>query len=214
MMQGFLRTQVSRRAPFIVRIPQASQAGRWLSASCRPESGSGNDDNTTNDSFRIFDMPYSFNVDEKNLREIYREHMKKLHPDKHSQKSSSIQVDLERQAAAVTNAYDTLKRPHVRATHLLELLGHPMEESATGELVGPDFLMDIMEIRQDIENITDDKALRPLYESNKTRIDETCHQLTAAFEAKDMDKALQLTAQLQYWNRIHETLREKMDSME
>ena len=137
--------------------------------------------------------------------------MRDLHPDKQQGKNLADQKELEQQAAAITNAYDTLKRPHVRATHLLELLGFPIE--GTGTLSG-DFLAQIMRVREEIDAARSDVEMKPLFDANVRRIDQTCRDLEAAFQTKDMNKALQLTAELQYWNRIDETLRDKMESLE
>jgi molecular chaperone HscB len=174
------------------------------------------------DAFRLFDLPYKFMIDHEALRSTYREFMKDLHPDRqhmnHNPSSTTAAAAAVVEPAVVTDAYDTLKRPHLRATHLLQVLGHPMDEDAavgSMQLVGDAFLMEIMRIREDIENAaTDDAALKPLLDQNLQRIEETCHKLDVAFEAQNMPEALQLTAQLQYWNRIDETLREAMDSLE
>ena len=54
------------------------------------------------------------------------------------------------QAASVTDAYSELKQPHRRASHLLELIGGPLTEGDNGSLLGPPFLMEIMELREEV----------------------------------------------------------------
>lgn len=137
-----------------------------------------------------------------------------FHPDKHSNKDVEEQEAFEKQASAVTRAYDTLKHPHTRATHLLEMLGHPMEDQSTGDLVGNVFLMEIMEVREIIDNTVGDDELRPLLLENQKEIDETSELLARAFEEPNLVKALELTAQIQYFTRIDETIREKMKSLD
>ena len=58
------------------------------------------------------------------------------------------------QAASVTDAYSELKQPHRRASHLLELIGGPLTEGDNGSLLGPPFLMEIMELREELEGAT------------------------------------------------------------
>ena len=201
------------------------------------------------DFFRVFDLPYEFAIDEQMLREKYRAFMKDLHPDQEQQRyqqrqnttnsinntsSSRNSSDTTREtnpphdASAVTRAYDALKRPHVRAMHLLKLLGHPIEEHESQSqqqqsqpqqsqqpLVGACFLMDVMMQREELEEARHDQmALKRLFDRNGTRMLECVHQLETAFAQRDWAAARTGTAQLQYWNRLDETLREALDSLE
>ena len=75
--------------------------------------------------------------------------------------------------------------------------------------MGPDFFMEIMDIREAIE-CANDNEIRQLLKENAVRMDNVGRQLTEAFEANDLDRALKLTAELQYWNRAQETLKEKV----
>jgi len=193
------------------------------------------EDDAVHDAFRIFDLPHQFGLDEQELRNKYRTAMKALHPDVQQQKqrtrsstannnqNNADSYSADHEASAVTRAYDTLKRPHERATHLLELLGHPLKEdeaqqqqtaSSSSPLVGACFLMDVMLTREEIEEAAADKnqaALEKLHKTNAARMRECYDHLDAAFGARDFDAARKWTAQLQYWNRIDERLREAMD---
>lgn len=57
--------------------------------------------------------------------------MSKLHPDLHRNKTEEEQDALHDQASQVTLAYRTLNNPQHRALHLLELMGKPLDETAT-----------------------------------------------------------------------------------
>jgi molecular chaperone HscB len=97
---------------------------------------------------------------------------------------------------------------------LLQLLGYPIDESSNTSLVGGDFLMLIMELREAVDEANSDAELRPLWKENEVRIDETCLGIGQAIDAGNLEQARKLTAQLQYWNRIDETIREKMDQLD
>ena len=87
------------------------------------------------------------------------------HPDRHSQADASQQQAIADKASEITDAYAILKQPHLRATHLLELHGLPLNEETGGEVVGMDFLMDIMEVREELEEANNDpETLRTLRE--------------------------------------------------
>lgn len=68
-----------------------------------------------------------------------------------------------------------------------------------------------MELREMVEDATgDDPKLKHLLEDNKERIDQTLKELSDAFLNRNFNEAIRLTSTLQYWNRIHETIEEKI----
>ena len=81
-----------------------------------------------------------------------------------------------------------------------------------GNLVGQNFLLDIMQIREDIENTTSQGKLKNLFHDNEKTIYHTCSLLSTAFLQNNQENKLKYTAQLQYWKRIRETLVEKMSA--
>jgi molecular chaperone HscB len=169
------------------------------------------------DAFRLFSLPLAFKINESELRSKYREIMKDLHPDKLRNQSQEHQVKYEQHAAVITHAYDVLKRPHLRAIHLLNLLtGVPNDKETTDEDAQPpqEFLMLIMELGELIESACTDVELKPYFDANQKRIRETCQKLEQAFEESDLKRAGALVTELKYWNRIDETLRGKMGSLE
>lgn len=70
--------------------------------------------------------------------------------------------------------------------------------------------MEIIHIREAIDECNNDTEIRRLLKENAERMDKVQRKLTKAFEIHDLDRALKLTAELQYWNRVQETLREKV----
>lgn len=162
------------------------------------------------DSFRVLEMPRRFAISEADLKANYRKLMIEFHPDKHSGKSQQEREYAEVKASRVTQAFQELKDPHTRATHLLDLLGNHMEETSKTDLVGNEFLMDVMEIRESIAE-TPAAQFEPLWKETRLKIQQVCEELDDAFEAEDNEKALRLSAMLQYWHRIEETIHEKME---
>jgi molecular chaperone HscB len=169
------------------------------------------------DYFRILNVPQRFAVNEAALKTNYLQLMTQLHPDKHATKAALERHATEELAAQVVEAYQTLRHPHLRATHLLKLVDTPMDESIKGDLVGPEFLMEIMEFRETIEDYEEanrttrgKSTLQHLMDQAQEEMGLLCTKLDHAFEAKDYDTALVLSAQLQYWHRIEETLYDKL----
>lgn len=68
-------------------------------------------------------------------------------------------------------------------------------------------------VRENIEDTSSDEKLRHLLKENNGRIQQCCVGLDAAFEKGDYVIAKKLSAQLQYWSRVEETIKENMDSV-
>mmetsp|Transcript_7221 Transcript_7221/g.10879 ORF Transcript_7221/g.10879 Transcript_7221/m.10879 type:complete len:229 (+) Transcript_7221:127-813(+) len=165
--------------------------------------------------FQILNQPQSYEISLSSLKQTYQSQMKLLHPDKHSLSSPENQQQATIQSTQVTNGYQILKNNYNRALHLLELNGHGLEDtdgmSIDGDVVGMDVLMLVMEVRELVEEQKSDKTkLQALMQENEKRIEDTTAKLKEAFERDDMVEAKQLVATLQYWNRIHETITEKL----
>lgn len=73
----------------------------------------------------------SYDLDIPTLKKSYKSLMQQLHPDLHRNKSEEEQDEIHDLASNVTRAYRTLHDPQHRALHLLELMGKPLDETAT-----------------------------------------------------------------------------------
>jgi hypothetical protein len=159
--------------------------------------------------------------------------MKEYHPDKQLHNNTSDSHPSHLTAETITHAYQIMKTPHTRALHWLELHGCPLvEERHKGnnnhngddaippDLVGMEFLMEIMEWREAIEDATGAQPkLEAIAEETKIlhqHCERALEDLLDDADANANDEALlqdarQLTAQLQYWHRLETTLKEAMD---
>ena len=120
---------------------------------------------------------------------------------------------------------DNNKKEDASATTSKRIAG--MEDSTLHDLLGESskqtsmmLLMEVMELREAIEEANGDEALQELLDDNKARMDDVYKELTHAFSTSnkdgtartpDLDRALECTVMMQYYNRIDETIREKMD---
>jgi molecular chaperone HscB len=163
----------------------------------------------------MFSIPRSFVVSGNDLKKSYHKLMEENHPDRLSQKvQGNVGDTISPPAAVITQAYTTLLHPYERAVHMLGLYGKSIVEESSmnsGMPLGMEFLVQIMEIREVIESTTDDDRLVEMLQENRNRMDAVCVQLTKAFDAHELDNAVRLTQELQYWNRIEETLRQKIE---
>lgn len=111
-----------------------------------------------------------------------------------------------------------------RATHLLELLGMPIEETAGMELVGGEFLMEVMEVREELEELSqmqfegaaeagDSSRRAQLRQENDSRVAALTAELADAFGRPDLEQARMLTARLQYLQRIEDEIHARTDPL-
>jgi molecular chaperone HscB len=173
-------------------------------------SSSGKAAAANEDYFQLFQIPRAFSIDDSLLKQQYRTLMKELHPDVNSN-------SVDDTASAVTHAYDTLRRPHLRASHLMELLGHPLREGSN-ESVTPEFLMDMMEWREQVANIDHDDGghdvkIREILQQATFEMEKTGLTLQNAVDNGDFNTAHRCTGELQYWNRLIETLRNAVQNI-
>ena len=137
--------------------------------------------------------------------------MTTYHPDLHAHLPPQDLTAIEEKAAIVTHAYDILRHPHTRATHLLQLVGEPLDETSQQDLVGTDFLMEVMEFREAIENANEADVLKQLADETNASIKTLLVECEDSFHSQDYERAKMLSAKLQYWNRIERTLHEKIE---
>jgi molecular chaperone HscB len=123
------------------------------------------------DYYAVLGVERGFSMDTQALKQSYRTLMTQHHPDlqHHIPNNNNNNHDY---ASTITHAYHTLRKPHTRAMHLLRLVGKPIDgdeedrhdpdDNATATprrrmppatLVGPEFLMHIMEWRERIDDI-------------------------------------------------------------
>eukprot|EP00308_Calcidiscus_leptoporus_P005494 CAMPEP_0119398882 /NCGR_PEP_ID=MMETSP1334-20130426/141073_1 /TAXON_ID=127549 /ORGANISM="Calcidiscus leptoporus, Strain RCC1130" /LENGTH=272 /DNA_ID=CAMNT_0007422761 /DNA_START=148 /DNA_END=966 /DNA_ORIENTATION=- len=98
-----------------------------------------------------------------------------------------------------------------RAMHLLALHGAPLTEDSSEGLLAPDFLMEVLEAREQLEASVHGKTLQMLRQQNDVRTDNLCKGLAAAFNEGRLGEARSLTAQLQYLHRIHDEITVRSD---
>jgi molecular chaperone HscB len=66
--------------------------------------------------------------------------------------------------------------------------------------------MEVMQLREEIEEAEDEKEITRLRAENQTRMDESCSVLEKAFEADDLAAAKKEAVRLRYWVNVHDTI--------
>ena len=167
-----------------------------------------------NNYFTLFAMPISFDVDLAELTQRYLKLQKAIHPDKFSNAAEQERVFSVQQTAQLNDAYETLKKPLLRARYLLELNGvHINDEQNT--IMDSDFLMQQMELREAIEKAKSGSADIDALEETIDHIDDlynamllTMKNLFAASEPV-YNQIADIVRKLQFFSK----LREEADSL-
>ena len=96
------------------------------------------------DHFSLFNLPRTFRLDASLLDQRYREIQAQVHPDKFAHAGAAEQRLSLQWAMRVNEAYQTLKRPLLRAQYLLKLAGNEID-AENNTAMPSEFLMEQME---------------------------------------------------------------------
>ncbi|XP_069138489.1 iron-sulfur cluster co-chaperone protein HscB-like [Argopecten irradians] len=156
--------------------------------------------------FQILDSEETFDVDLKTLAITYKELQKVLHPDKYSQKTQKERELAEIQSSMVNKAYTTLTKPLSRALYLLELNKLPVEEANSD--VDPDFLMEIMEINEELADADSPESIQAIQNENNERIDDCFMEISNAFKDKNILLAREHVIKMTYYVNVDDKIKE------
>ncbi|CAM0141470.1 unnamed protein product [Umbelopsis sp. WA50703] len=145
-----------------------------------------------------------YDVDTKKLRLVFLRKQQQVHPDSYAQKSTEEYQLAQNQSSFLNKAYNTLKEPLARAQYMLALNGVEVSESES--LEDPELLMEVMEVREQMEEAETEEDIEKLRLDNEGKIEHTASQLTQAFNSKDLEEAKSLAVQLQYWDNIRRAI--------
>jgi molecular chaperone HscB len=147
--------------------------------------------------FEVFQLPIRFDVDQGLISERYRELQKTLHPDKFVNASDQEQRLSMQQTALVNESFQVLKSPLLRAKYLLELKGVNFSEKS--EQLDPAFLMEQLELREAIENISEQEdpfgSLTEIQSHIEQQVRDMIENLRANFES-DQDDLIKYTKEM------------------
>lgn len=180
-----------------------------------------------NDCFEVFGLPRRFGLELPDLKKTYLVLMTEHHPDKrrHNNNRGGNDENPALAAETITHAYQTLRSPHTRALHWLELHGCALEDAGRDgntEMLGTDFLAEIMEFREAVEEAgSDPEKLEAITAETRVHHGACLRALGRVLDDDDKEgghpteetlrEAQKLVAQLMYWHRLEETLKDAND---
>lgn len=145
--------------------------------------------------FETFSLPVTFPIDLDELERKYFEFQKQFHPDKMS--SNATAADIEK-SIAINEAYEVLKKPLSRASHILQLNGIDLENDSAAPKVDQATLLEIFEMRE-----SGDFSKKFLLTKIKSLIQEVSQDL----KNEDFKAASQVLIKAKYFEKTLQDLK-------
>lgn len=146
-----------------------------------------------------------FKVDLSRLKKEFLQLQSRAHPDLHQGNNKDR---AEGVSAAINDAYKTLQQPLLRAQYLLSLRGTEIADYYVDDNSDQELIMDVLEIREAIEDAESPEEIAKLQGLNAERIRACVERLEEFFAKDDLCAARTEVGRLKYWCSIEEALRE------
>ncbi|XP_042433852.1 iron-sulfur cluster co-chaperone protein HscB homolog [Zingiber officinale] len=169
--------------------------------------------NLSIDFFQIFGLfllcrERSHDIKDDNLEGKYKDWQKKLHPDLVHSKSEKEKMFAAEQSALVIDAYQTLRKPLLRAIYLLKLGGKHVDEEKT--ITDPEMLAEMLEMREAVDEAHDSLTLKKIKAEVEEKFETYSRSFSQAFTSGDFDDAIASIERMRYYDRAIEEIRKKL----
>ena len=152
--------------------------------------------------FEIFGLPVEYRVDMDTLADRFLELQKQVHPDKFVSATDQEQRLSMQWATLVNSANETLKSPLKRALYMLEIREVEVAHNPT---LAPSFLMQQIELREQLESIENNDAGLKQVEDFKNEVRAVINGIEEQFAASivaDPQQAEQIVYEFQFMNKL------------
>lgn len=164
--------------------------------------------------FELLGVSPGVRLEPATLDKSFKALQRRLHPDLYAQRPSVEQELSAANSARVNQAYQTLKSPLERVKYLLELhgIGVLSEEGAAASVpTNPALLMEVMEIREAVDECTSRPELAGIAAANAGRIDACLAELEQLYARGEVDGLADPAVRLQYYSKIDGEVRSAIE---
>ncbi|XP_039248355.1 iron-sulfur cluster co-chaperone protein HscB-like isoform X2 [Styela clava] len=155
--------------------------------------------------FEIFNMDEKFDISTLKLQKDFKDMQRVFHPDKYSLQGAR-EKDLSAQISSLLNvAYKTLLDPLSRGVYMLKQRGITIDEET--QLSNPEFLMEIMELNEQISSSENEENLRKIQDEVVETYNELINEISIAFNSNKLVDAKEYIIKLRYYNNVSEKLK-------
>uniref|UniRef100_A0A7S4I5J2 J domain-containing protein n=1 Tax=Vannella robusta TaxID=1487602 RepID=A0A7S4I5J2_9EUKA len=201
-----IRSVILRQCSYTCRKCSAELQSKWFCPTCEaPQVPSSN-------YFELMECNQCFDQSD-DLSKHFIKFQKQIHPDRFHSYGEDVVRKVEKISAVLNNAYSTLKEPVERSKYLLKLRGVEYGEDIPPP--GPEFLMDVMDIREEIEETTDHDRLRELQQTLQEKKGALVGELSSCykdFPDVDTSVAVDLTSRLIYVDKLLKAIYDRLPS--
>jgi len=152
-------------------------------------------------------LPIGFDIEPAALEKAYFASQRLLHPDRFANKSGREKALSGQQAAALNEAYETLKDPLRRAAYLVECAGGTAAIGDNVTVQDPDLLMEQMELREALSEADSPEEADVFATRARAAIAECEAALSEAFAQERVGDAETLVLRLKYLTKLAEEAR-------
>jgi molecular chaperone HscB len=165
------------------------------------------------DHFARLGLPAALDLDAGALDKAYFAGQRQWHPDRFVAKPPEERAKASTEAAALNDAYRTLKNPLDRAVYLATLQG--VELPGDGKTIDdPDLLMEAMEAREELEEAGTVQAVDALAAKVRVDVDKALKGLGSLFLANDKPAIRKALLRLRYLDKFAEEARARRTNIE
>jgi len=157
--------------------------------------------------FELFDLPVGCEVDTTILRDNFMQMQRQYHPDRFAAATDTARRRAVQIAAHINGAHQTLQLPLKRAEYCLELAGLSAD-AETDTKMDPMFLMQQMELRESLEDISSAADPYAALDSVRSEINDaiktTSEQTSASINEQKFDDAREQVRRWQFLEKLSE----------
>ena len=164
--------------------------------------------------FELFGLAPAYALDLVQLDRAYRDIQANIHPDRFAHAGDAERRASMQMTTQVNDAYRTLKSPLQRARYLLELNGVDAGLE-TNTAMPPEFLMEQMELRENLEDARDADSLGLLEKDLLSRKQKIETQIAECIDGgHDYKSASDLLRKLMFLEKLGEEIDAAHDRIE
>ena len=167
--------------------------------------------------FELFDLPASFEVDQSQIEQKYRDLQSAWHPDRYADADDGARRLAVQTTSFINEAYQVLRDEQTRARYLLQLKGVEFDEDkdTTQDM---EFLMSQMQLREQIDEAEQHED--PLARVDQLEVDAKDHylqlqdQFVECFTGEEWEQAKETVLKMQFFKRLRQQIAQKQEQLE
>ena len=165
------------------------------------------------DHFARLGLPAALELDSEALDKAYFARQRQWHPDRFVGKPPEQRAKASIEAAALNDAYRTLKDPLSRAVYLAELNG--VELPGDGKTIDdPELLMEALEAREELHEASSIAQVDALAAKTRDELQKSLADLGSLFLANDKPAIRKALLRLRYLDKFAEEARARRTNLE